>query len=58
MYVCRDWRMDVALKMCVCVCVCVCVCMYVWMERREVWVGSKRCLCIYRWLQGERELIG
>ena len=24
MYVCRDWRMDVALKMCVCVCVCVC----------------------------------
>ena len=25
MYLCRDWRMDVALKMCVCVCVCVCV---------------------------------
>ena len=30
--------------MCACVHVCVCVCM----ERREVWVGSKRCLCIYR----------
>lgn len=42
MCVCRDWSMDVALKMSACVCVCV------WMERREVWVGSKRCLCIYR----------
>lgn len=51
--VCRDWSMDVALKMSACVCVCV------WMERREVWVGSKRCLCIYRErsVVAERELM-
>ena len=36
MYVCRDWWMDVALKMCVCVCVCVCVYVCVDGEKRGV----------------------
>ena len=36
MCVCRDWSMDVALKMPECVCVHVCTCVYVcaWREER------------------------
>lgn len=36
MCVCRDWSMDVALKMSAYVCACACVCMCVDGEKRGV----------------------